>query len=145
MTTERGETMRFLFGVLMLWGAIVTLVLSERIPLPKGLLSGGLFTYLILRRAKDDASFQQWRNRWRRWWACKKFNFKFRQQQTFSQQSGKEKYDIANKGLTEEHIRAWISDEMQKETTQYGLAVDYLFLAEPGEIEDRARKRALSF
>lgn len=137
--------MRFLIGILMLWGFVAILILSERIPLTRGIFSGGLFTYLILRRAKNDASFQQWCNRWRRWWACKKFNFKFRQQQTFSQQSGKEKYDIANKGLTEDHIRAWISDEMQKEITQYDLAVDYLFLAEPEEIEERAKKRALSF
>ena len=126
--------MRFLLGILMLWGGIAALIFSDRLPLPKGVFSGGLFTYLILRRAKDDASFQQWCNRWRRWWGRTKLEFKYGQQQAFSQRRGKEQYVIASEGLTEDRIRTWISKEMQNEIAQYGLDVNYRFLTEPAEI-----------
>ena len=137
--------MRFLLGILMLWGGIAALIFLDRIPLPRGIFSGGLFTYLILRQAKEDASFQQWCNRWRRWWGRTKLEFKFGQQQAFSQRRGKEQYVIASEGLTEDWIRTWISEEMQKEIAQYGLDVNYRFLTEPAEIEERARKQAISF
>ena len=137
--------MRFLLGILMLWGGIAALIFSERIPLPRGIFSGGLFTYLILRRAKDDASFQQWCNRWRRWWGRTNLEFKYGQQQAFSQRRAKERYAIASEGLTEDRIRTWISEEMQNEIAQYGLDVNYRFLTEPAEIEERARKQAISF
>ena len=142
---ERESLMRFLIGILMLWGFVAFLILSERIPLPRGIFSGGLFTYLILRRAKDDTSFQQWRNRWRRWWGRIKLEFKHGWQRSFSQRRGRERYAIASEGLTEEQIRTWVADEMRKERARYGLAVDYRFLAKPEEIEERARKQAVFY
>lgn len=137
--------MRFLLGVLMLWGAVALMIFSEWLPWPKGLLCGGWLGCLILRRAKDDPSFQKWRNRLRRWWGRIKLEYKFGQQNNYTQRRCKEKYALVSECLTEEQIRAWISEEMQNEITQYGIAVDYRFLAEGGEIEERARKQAISF
>lgn len=133
--------MRFLFGVLILWGFVAVLVSMERIS-GQVLLGAAWITLLLLRRSRDDVAVQKRLNRMRRWWGRQKLSFKFGQQRSFSSRRGKDEYAIASEGLTEDQIRAWVSEEMENEMAQYGFAVNYRFLTEPEEIEDRAKKLA---
>lgn len=135
--------MGYLFGVLMLWGFVAVLVSMGRTP-EKYLLGAVWMTFILLRRGRKESDVKKQINRVRRWWGYQKLEFKFARQRTFmNRQKNKEKYAIADAGLSEEQIRAWVADEMRKELARYGIAVDYRFLAEPEEIEERARKQAV--
>lgn len=136
--------MRFLLAVWGIWGFSAALVFTEHIPLWVGLICAIRMTQLLWRHGKENPFILKIVNRWKRWrWFYLQLSSVAANQREFCESDEhKGAYAAAGKGVSDEQIQAWISDEVQKETSRYNITASVRFFTTDKDIEERADQLA---